>query len=112
MMSEQLQWSRKKLWGYTSSVYSTDVTIGDNKYAFVLDKPSGDNWVARGWVNGTFFHYVDSPKYQTLKALKAEIERVVAGLRSEAACPRCIEPDNTSLGHGCWYTSEYDGCAK
>ena len=73
--SSSLTWRRRKVWGSVGMTHYAETVIGENTYRFTVDQPKQHQWVARGWVNGSFFLYRDGG---TLAAMKAEVLAAVA----------------------------------
>lgn len=65
-----LAWSQKRVWGTVGMTHYAEVVIGDDVYRYVIDQPRQHQWVARGWVNGSFCLYRDARQAKTLRAMK------------------------------------------
>lgn len=82
--ADAIVWDRKKVWGSVGMTHYAEVVIGTNTYRFTLDQPRQHDWVARGWVNGSFTFYRDSQHARTLAGMKALVVQHVAKLRDAA----------------------------
>lgn len=82
--SDSIIWTKRKEWGMAGFVHRATVTVGDVVYHFVIDRPDGGVWTARGWKDGTFFFYRDNRWTTILTGMKHEVARTVDELRTAA----------------------------
>lgn len=70
-----LAWSQKKVWGAVGMTHYAEVTVGSDVYRYVINQPRQHQWVARGWVNGSFCLYRDARQAKTLRGMKDLVAR-------------------------------------
>lgn len=79
--SNSIPWTKRKEWGMAGFAHRATVTVDDVVYHFVIDRPDGGVWTARGWKDGTFFFYRDNKWTTTLAGMKDLVALAVSELR-------------------------------